>query len=171
MPTNNNSLTENDQEQVVQNHESQLTVTTSTSDKRRNEPLVSKSIDFPHSYKTQSALSKAVAKTRKTLPSSPSKRKAVLARLLRSFSEEDQRDIIGNTKSKGIKTNKGLSSTLVKEIRLFYERDDISRISPNVKDLRKFENPDTGEMEAKQIRYLSYKLSEVYLQFLDDVKG
>ncbi len=194
VPSNNESLTEKHQEQDIRKEEvqtsstslnqpdpttstktcdCQLTVITSTCDKERNEPLVSKSIDFPHSYKTQSALSKAVAKTRKTLPSSPSKRKAVLARLLRSFSEEDQRDIIGNTKSKGkgIKTNKGLSSTLVKDIRLFYERDDISRISPNVKDLRKFENPDTGEMEPKQIRYLNYKLSEVYLQFLDDVKG
>lgn len=144
----------------------------STSTEQRNESPVTKSINFEHSYKTPSALSKAVAKANQSLPVSPSKRKAVMARLLRTFSEEDQRDIIGNTKSKGNETHhRGLSVDLVRQIRQFYERDDVSRISPNVKDARKFIDPDTGEKVVRQIRHLSHKLSEVYSMFLDEYKG
>lgn len=134
-------------------------------------PQPTESIEFEHSYKTQSALSKAVAKTKKSLPTSPSKRKAVMARLLRTFSEEDQKDIIGNNKSKGSTTKKGLRIDLVKEIRDFYERDDISRISPNVKDSRKFADPDTGEKLVRQVRHLNYKLSEVYDLFMAEYTG
>lgn len=165
----NPPTTENCQNQLlptpsIENCNSQLV-------QRNNQPLVSKYINFQHTYKTQSALSKAVAKTKKSLPSSPSKRKAVVAKLLRAFDDGEQRDVIGDKKSEKKKTNIGLSSTLVKDIKLFYERDDISRISPNVKDVRKFVNSDTGDKEERQIRHLAYKLSEVYLKFLDEFKG
>lgn len=144
----------------------------STSTEQRNESPVTKSINFEHSYKTPSALSKAVAKANQSLPVSPSKRKAVMARLLRTFSEEDQRDIIGKTGPKENGTHhKGLSVDLVRKIRQFYERDNVSRISPNVKDARKFIDPDTGEKVVRQIRHLSHKLSEVYSMFLDEYKG
>lgn len=145
--------------------------TTSTKTQQSNEPPVTKNITFEHSYKTPSALSKAVAKTKQSLPSSPSKRKAVIARLLRMFSEEDQRDIIGNAKLKENGSTKGLSEELIRQIRLFYELDNVSRISPNVKDSRKFINPDTGKKEVRQIRHLSHKLSEVYSMFLEEHKG
>lgn len=152
---------------ISENFNSQPAILT----EQRNEPLVTKSLNFEHSYKTPSALSKAVAKANQSLPSSPSKRKAVMARLLRTFSEEDQHDIIGNSKSKQNVPNKGLSAELVRQIRQFYERDDISRISPNVKDSRKFTDPNTGEKVVHQIRHLSHKLSEVYSMFLDEYKG
>lgn len=47
----------------------------------------------------------------------------------------------------------------------FYERDDVSRMSPNVKHCKKFEDPSTGTKEFKQIRFLMYTLSDVYEMF------
>lgn len=130
-------------------------------------------ISFPHSYKTPSALYKAVTKMKKSLPVSPSKRKAVHAKYFYSFSAQDRSDIIGdniihNSPAAKRKTKKGLSSSVLKSIEDFYERDDISRLSPNVKDSRKFVNPVTGKKELKQLRFLCYTLSKAYKKFVEE---
>lgn len=169
------TLTENDGIQTLpspsENRLNQPLLTTPT-EKRCTPTQISASVNFPHSYKTKSALGKAVAKAERALPSSPSKRKAVVAKLLRTFDATTQQDILGSGMSEKKKTgNKGLSSSLLKDIQLFYERDEISRVSPNVKDARKFVNDITGEKEVKQIRHLMYKLSEVYNMFVDEYKG
>lgn len=136
----------------------------------RNQPLIAKYTALTHSYKTKSALAKAASKTKKSLPSSPSKRKAVVANVLNSLSAKDKDEIIGTTNHpKTIK--RGLSSAWVREIQQFYERDDISRMSPNVKDCRKFVNADTGEKELKQIRHLMYNVDKVYDLFVKDIQG
>lgn len=134
-------------------------------------PQTTSTPNFSHSYKTSSALRKAVAKTKKALPISPSKRKAVVAKVLHSFEQKDKEEIIGNGSPARKKAARGLSASLVDAIERFYERDDISRISPNVKDARKFLNPVTGKKEVKQIRFAMYKLSEIYYKFLEENKG
>lgn len=139
--------------------------------RKHQPPHLTANTTFSHSYKTSSALRKAVAKTKKSLPSSPSKRKAVVSKLLGSFDRKDKEDIIGNGTSARKKAARGLSASLVKAIEQFYERDDISRISPNVKDARKFLDPLTGAKEVKQVRYAMYKLSEIYSKFIAETKG
>ncbi|KAJ6640217.1 hypothetical protein Bhyg_12967, partial [Pseudolycoriella hygida] len=76
--------------------------------------------------------------------------------------------MVGN-KSEKPKSFKAVSSSVIETVQAFYERDDISRISPNVKDYRKFVNSQTGEKEYKQMRFLTYKLSDVYELFIKHI--
>lgn len=126
------------------------------------------SIKFNNSYRTESALRKAVGKTKRSLPASPSKQKAVITKLLHSLNPKDKDEVIENTNSMKNKTCKGLSPDLIEAIEGFYQRDDISRVSPNVKDCKRFVNNTTGEKEYRQVRHLMFKLSEVHALFVEE---
>lgn len=134
------------------------------------QPLSKTAFDFAHSYKTTSAIRKAYTKTNKTLPPSPSKRKVIVTKLYRSFEEEDRRDMYGDNRPIVKERQSGFSPSLIGAIENFYERDDISRISPNVKDVKSFRNPSTGEKELRQLRHLLFTLEEVYKKFVDEYK-
>lgn len=123
-------------------------------------------------YNTKSALDKAVAKVKRALPSTTTKKKEVVSKLLLTFGEDDRSDIIANhvTTTKARPT-RALKSAVVESVISFYERDDISRMSPNMRDCRKFVDPKTGLKEEKQIRHLMYKLSDVYSMFLRHVQN
>lgn len=119
-------------------------------------------------YKTTSAVSKAVIKVKNALPSMSDKKKIVVKKLLRSFDAKDRQEIIADVayKPKSSKSSKKLKSDVIAMVNAFYERDDISRISPNMRDCRQFKNPLTGVKETKQIRYLMYKLCDVHRLFV-----
>lgn len=131
----------------------------------------STSLHFEHSYKTYSDLAKAVAKTQRTLPSSPSKRNAVIATLFYSLDEKIQQEIIRKKTTLKKVGKKGISTTLFEQIQSFYERDDISRMSQNVEDLISFVNPNTGRTEIKHIRNLVGTLKQAYELFMSENKG
>ncbi|KAJ6639674.1 hypothetical protein Bhyg_12421 [Pseudolycoriella hygida] len=84
------------------------------------------------------------------------------------FNEEDARDMVNlsHPKSRPLIKKRGLNPEIIDAIKLFYERDDVSRISPNMRDCRSFPNPVTGTKEIKQIRFLMYKLSDVHKMFV-----
>lgn len=119
-------------------------------------------------YRTASALNKAVAKTKKILPSSRPKQIEVLAKLIRSFNDEEKNQIFKNDLQLRMKVKRGIRPSLITAIQSFYARDDISRQSPNVKDTRYFINPSTGKRELMTKRHLLHKLSEVYDLFIKD---
>lgn len=117
-------------------------------------------------YRTDSALTKAVEKVKSAFPRSHAKRKAVLVKLFHEMEEDDQIQIIlGNSFIKH-KTGHYLSEEIIQKVHLFYERDDISRMSPEVKHTRKYLNSATGKKEIKQMRFLMYRLSEVHNLFI-----
>ncbi|KAG4075427.1 hypothetical protein HA402_015080 [Bradysia odoriphaga] len=127
------------------------------------------SYNFPHSYHTKSAISKAYSKTNKSLPASPTKRKVMVAKLVRSFKVvKDRQDLFGCVVSTGKANVHGLDTVLVNSIERFYQRDDVSRISPNVKDAKYFRNAVTGEKELKQLRHLIFNLSDAYTKFVEE---
>ncbi|XP_037049030.1 uncharacterized protein LOC119083416 [Bradysia coprophila] len=126
------------------------------------------SYNFPHSYRTKSAITKAYSKTNKSLPLSPTKRKLMVAKLHSFKDNKDRQDLFGCTVSTGKKSAHGLDATLVDLIERFYQRDDVSRISPNVKDAKYFRNPVTGQKELKQLRHLIFKLSDAYTKFVKE---
>lgn len=124
-------------------------------------------------YKTPSALYKAVGKLQRAMPSTTVKRKEAVSKLLNTFSEKDRDDIVTFT-CKTVKTKpstRALSPTVIESVKSFYERDDISRMSPNTRDCRKFVNPATGAKEEKQIRYLMYKIMDVHQMFVKHVQN
>lgn len=121
-------------------------------------------------YKTASALSKAFTKLKRALPSAPAKKKQLATKLLRTFNDTDQQEIVAN-KSTEVKATRGVPQSVIEMVKAFYERDDISRMSPNTKDCRKFVNPTTGLKEIKLIRFLMYTLSDVYSMFVKHIRN
>lgn len=138
--------------------------------------------DSKDSYKTPSALSKAVAKVKRAMPSTSTKKKQVIAKILHSFDEQDQNAIISNDltgeakstiqrKSTRASSITRVSSSDIELIKSFYQRDDISRMSSNMRDCKKFTDPIDGVEEIKQIRYLMYRLVDVYNMFVKFVQN
>ncbi len=122
------------------------------------------SVSKNESYKTPSALNKAVAKLKRAAPKTLQKKKDAVAKFLKTFDPEDVQEMVGSSLNKR-KGTRNISPSLVSEVTAFYERDDISRMSPNVKHCKKFDDPTTGTKEFKQIRFLMYTLSDVYEKF------
>lgn len=120
--------------------------------------------DRPYGYKTSSARQKAATKIRRSLPSTSEKTIEALGQLLKSFDPNDVKRMIDG-KAEEPKRTKGVTQPEIDLVRAFYERDDISRMSPNVKDCRKFTDPVTGVQEHKQLRFLMYKLTDVFAMF------
>lgn len=121
-------------------------------------------------YKTKSALSKALSKVRRALPATTTKKKELVSKLLHTFSADEQAEIINGMPAE-TKPSKGVSLATIEMVRALYERDNISRMSPNVKDCRVFVNPSNGCKEVKQIRYLQHKLEDVYNMFVEHIQS
>lgn len=123
--------------------------------------------DVPQSsgYKTKSALNKAVAKLKKYLPTSLPKQKEVAAKLFESLVQDELDENVTLNMSEQ-KSGRSVSKSLVTAVQRFYERDDISRISPNVRDSKYFVNQENGVKEIRQVRHLMYTLSKVYSLFI-----
>lgn len=115
-------------------------------------------------YNTPSAESKALAKIIRAFPSAPGKQRILLGKLFHSLDESVQLEIVLQNTSIRRPAN-AISQDLVMKVRSFYERDDISRVSPNAKDVRYFTD-QSGKKELQQIRHLLYRLSEVYALFI-----
>lgn len=122
-------------------------------------------------YKTESALNKATAKIKRSLPSNSTKTKQAVSKLLKSFDAKDIQEMIAPHTETKPKRTKAISQSDIDAVQAFYERDDISRISANVKDYRKFENVATGAKEFKQLRFLMYKLTDVHAMFEKHVEN
>lgn len=124
-------------------------------------------------YKTKSALDKAVAKMKRAAPSTTVKQKQAVCKYLKSFKPNDLEEIVQTIEGKTIKakSTRAISSTVIESVKAFYLRDDISRMSPNMRDCRKFVDPTTGLSEVKPLRYLMYKLEDVYHMFVKYVQN
>lgn len=123
------------------------------------------------SYKTESAKAKATTKFRKGLPNSPSKQKAVIENFFNSLDDDTREEILFKKKKMNKGGKKGIGTELSEQIKQFYDRDDVSRMSPNTKDSRFYRNPTTGEKELKQKRYLILTLQQAYDKFLIENSG
>lgn len=87
------------------------------------------------SYSSSAALGKATSKVRKALPISPTKRHVVLSKVLREIGQSQQLNVV-ESDAKGQTPIRNIE--LLANIRTFYDRDDISRASPNEKDVKKY---------------------------------
>lgn len=63
------------------------------------------------------------------------------------------------------KRSRTVDLSLTSIVEKFYNRDDISRVSPNTRDCRTFINRTTGPKELKQMRHLMISLKEAYALF------
>lgn len=121
--------------------------------KYRAKVKIAESNKNPGGFGSNQALGKAVARSLKNFPNSPSKRKAVVKKLAENYGL-----IEPVTKPKNI-----LNQDTVNAINIFYNRDDISQQAPGKRDYVTIWNQNGKERVQK--RHLLYTLNEVHTMF------
>jgi hypothetical protein len=82
---------------------------------------------------------------RSTLPHSPRKRHSVLLAVSETLVPPSDVEITSPARG----TNKRLSECIIHSVRIFYERDDVSRMAPGRRDYQTIRNED-GQKEKVQ---------------------
>ncbi|CAH0559357.1 unnamed protein product [Brassicogethes aeneus] len=121
--------------------------------------------DVTRSYQSTQALGKAVKKTMKALPVMDTRKIAVLAKIVTSMNDDDRNKFQNIVSPSGIKKKKDADSELVDKIGKFYKRDDISRISPKIKDVKRYFDLKTGEKILLPTRHMLLTVKEAFVIF------
>lgn len=120
-------------------------------------------------YKSRQTLGKAVRKVTRAFPASPTKKKAVLAQIVDSMDDNARNEIIEFISPSQIR-KKRQEHSLIKEIKQFLARDDISRVSPKTKDVKQYVNSETGDMTLIPKRHMTLTVKEAYAVFAEEQK-
>lgn len=118
------------------------------------------------SYCCVQTLGKAVSRVRRTLPSSPRKKFAVVRKLGFDIFGDVARVINESDKKRGVKH--ALSEEDKEIVKNFYQRDDVSRQAPGIKDVKSVKDTKTGERILCQKRYMNMTVREAYSLFTND---
>jgi hypothetical protein len=110
-------------------------------------------------YKCKNTLRKAVKKANIALPSNPNRRKAVIVELVKDNLPE-----VSLSCNKKIRSD-ALSPDQINVVKCFFERDDISRQSPDRKDVISIKDPVTGVRNLVPKRHLMMTGGEAYSIF------
>lgn len=113
-------------------------------------------------YKTAASLGRAVARV-KGLPKSPRKKKVVVRKLFESSFEIPKKP----RESTRPNHQNAISEETIKKVVDFYEREDVSRQAPGIKDVITVRNSD-GTKEKKQTRHLCSSVMETHALFCSE---
>ena len=119
-------------------------------------------------FRSAMAFAKATARAKRildhALPSSPRQKRRVSQQLFKDATCSSRQS--PKTVSKRTAAN-AVSSELISVVKKFYERDDISRQAPGMKDCRVFREKD-GQKTKLQIRHLTASLKETFALFIEE---
>ncbi|XP_071826403.1 uncharacterized protein [Apostichopus japonicus] len=119
-------------------------------------------------FSSAQAYAKATARVRDRLPETPHRRKTVCRNLCRSELGDDIHPSTTTTAATPPTTNpRGLSDETVEVIQQFYQRDDISRQTPDRKDVVNIWPKEGGQIK-KQMRHLTSSIMETFALFQED---
>ena len=113
------------------------------------------------SYKCKNTLRKAVMKTKKAMPESPTKKEAVIFELVK-----DVLPMLSQAKKPS--RSDVVSDENVKKVKSFFERDDISRAAPGRKDTISIKDPITGTRTHVAKRHMIMSVAETYCLFKEE---
>lgn len=121
------------------------------------------------SYRSVQSLGKAVRKATRALPDSPKKKQTVVAKMVAQWDPNAQNALVNlivtpTKRAHGIVEN----AELIESIHAFYTRDDISRMSPKVKDVKTYTCPETGKLVKLPTRHMLYSQKEAFALFDDE---
>lgn len=119
------------------------------------------------SYNCTQTLAKAVKKVSSALPASPRKKRAILTHIVANM-DEDHKQTLVSVVTKPKSSRKSVSSQLTNKIREFFGRDDISRISPKTRDVKKYKCPETGEEVLFPTRHMTMSIREAFSLFAEE---
>lgn len=125
----------------------------------------SKNSNIRKSYNCVQTLGKAVKKASIALPSSPNKKKEVLMKIAEDLHPADKNEVL-NAINVTKKRNVTEHEELIDSIHEFYQRDDISRMSPKMRDVKEYKCPKTGENINIQTRHMILTGQEAFGMFI-----
>lgn len=140
-------------------------------EKKKKKNVVDSIVDCINAYKSSCSLGKAVARAKRSLPTSSTHRKAVLCKLVGEYDRDEVKQIIFNDSLRNVKKNNNNSykAEAIKSVTEFFLRDDITRVSPNVKDVMQCLNPLTKELESHPTRHLLLTIREAYAKYIEEM--
>lgn len=125
---------------------------------------------FKNSYRNKQTLLKATKKLSLALPKS-SPKKAVLAKILEDYNENDRNELMNVIKLTQNAKQTVRNIELITEIQNFFQRDDISRTSPKMKDVKQYTCPVSGERVLKPKKHMILTIRESYAIFVEEQKA
>ncbi|CAH0563057.1 unnamed protein product [Brassicogethes aeneus] len=122
-------------------------------------------------YNCIQTLGKAVKKAKLAIPASPTKKRAVLANIVSKMDDKEKQEFINVIKSTPVKRKCIPNWILIKAIYTFLERDDISRVSPKIRDVREYVCPETGQTKLLSTRHMLLTIKEAFALFDEEQKS
>lgn len=119
------------------------------------------------SYSCAQTLGKAVRKATRAFPTSPTKKKAVLAKMFNDLDDNHRSELVNAIlpprHRKSLKNKEGL----IDDIQLFYNRDDVTWTSPKSKDIKEYTLPD-GSKSLLPTKHMTLTVKEAHALFNDE---
>ena len=116
-------------------------------------------------YKNSQSFGKAVSRSRKTLPRSPTKKTAVVKKL----AMEVFPSIVSSLTEKKTRQTK-LSCSIKEKVMQFFNRDDISRQAPGKRDVKLVKDPSSGKRTLIPKRHMLMTIGEAFGEFKKENK-
>lgn len=114
------------------------------------------------SYKSPRTLGKAVKRIKNSLPNSPTKKVAIIRKLVReNLSSELKKDIF-NAKKTGPRK---IQSDCLKRVNEFLQCNEISRQAPGKRNVKSVKDPVTGKRSLYQLRHMVMGIGEAYEEY------
>lgn len=117
------------------------------------------------SYSSTQTLGESTRKVKNALPASPRKKEAILTHMVANLDDADKNDLVSIVTG-GSTAKKKTHDEINRDIRNFFERNDISRISPETSDVE-YICPETGDQILKATRHMVLSIRESYALFID----
>lgn len=95
------------------------------------------------------------------------KEKGNFDRIVTKLNEKDKQilvNVVANHKSK----RKSVTTQQTNDIRKFFARDDISRVSSKSRDVKKYKCPDTGDEVLFPTRHMIMAIKDAYALFVEE---
>lgn len=121
-------------------------------------------------YSNKRTLGKAVAKVSRAFPTSPRRKRAVLAQIVSNVDDTDRNQLVKVVASDKNNTNAHEINRIDIAIGRFFERDDISRVSPKTRDIKTYICPRTGNEILLPTRHMVLSMKEAHALFVEERK-
>jgi hypothetical protein len=121
-------------------------------------------------YRCVQTLGKAVSKVVQAFPSSPKRKKAVLASIVEKMLDVDKLELADAIRTPAAKKKYVPNKTIDSAIKKFYIRDDISRVSPKARDVKEYLCPDSGNKMLLPTRHMELTIREAFALFDEEQK-
>lgn len=119
------------------------------------------------SYSNAQTLGKAVKRAVRGLPKSPTKKKAVLAKIFEELNDNDRSQLVNAITPARYRKQIKDNTDLINVIQGFYGREDIAITSPKTNDVKEY-TLSTGEKTLLPTKHMTLTVKEAHALFCDE---